>query len=232
MAQTGAGGKWSRKKARAALLVAEDRLTNERIAAAVGVSRRTLDRWKTEPAFMARVEEHIAAAEKAARSCGIARKMARVTTLNEVLQDLLRVKAERGADRAMQGVPGGQTGLVVKSVKQVGSGPSAQLIAEFELDPIWLREVRELGQQAARELGQWPGGAEADSPAPVALAQVVVATREDARAYLERFEALGGVPVIKPPEPEPIPVQPSFAEAITKAGPPPPAPDYQGPDGL
>ena len=41
----------------AAPLVAEDRLTDAAIAARAGVSRRTLARWKKEPAFAARVGE-------------------------------------------------------------------------------------------------------------------------------------------------------------------------------
>jgi hypothetical protein len=41
----------------AAQLLAEDRQTDERIAAAVGVSRRTIEYWKHRPEIKARISE-------------------------------------------------------------------------------------------------------------------------------------------------------------------------------
>jgi hypothetical protein len=233
MAQNGTGGKWSRKKARAALLVAEDRLTNERIAAAVGVSRRQLDRWKTEAAFLARVQEHIAAQENAVLQTGIARKLHRVGTLNEVVQDLLRLKDERAAASSRQGVPGGESGLLVRTVKMVGSGPTAQLVEEWRIDDAFLRELREYNEQAARELGQWREAEAEPAPPAVSLAQVVIASREDAKAYLTRMQN-GQIPGVQ--RTETTRFSPTLSAALDAAGeavPPADAePRYDGPDGL
>jgi hypothetical protein len=45
------------RRVKAAQLVAEDSLSDERIAAAVGISRRGLAKWKQQPAFIELVNE-------------------------------------------------------------------------------------------------------------------------------------------------------------------------------
>jgi hypothetical protein len=57
----------------------------------------------------------------------------------------------------MASVPGGATGLLVRRVKRIGTGPSAGAVEEFAVDTRILRELRAHEQQAARELGQWIG---------------------------------------------------------------------------
>src|SRR5262249_27057215 len=51
-------------------------------------------------------------------------------------------------------IPGGRTGLLVRSVKQIGSGDSARLVEEFALDVALLKELRAHEKQAAVELAQ------------------------------------------------------------------------------
>jgi hypothetical protein len=65
-----------------------------------------------------------------------------------------RVIEQRG--RAMSGVePGADTGLLVRTLKTVGSGFDAKVVAEYEVDTGLLKELREHEKQAAQELGQW-----------------------------------------------------------------------------
>jgi hypothetical protein len=74
---------------------------------------------------------------------------------DERWRELQRVIAERGADPTMQDVPGGRTGLLLKTVKVIGSGEAARQVEEYRLDAALLKELRELEKQAAEEAGQW-----------------------------------------------------------------------------
>lgn len=56
-----AGFRWTGKRTEAALLVAQDELSNEEIAKRAGITRQGLDKWKRAPEFQERVEELLAA---------------------------------------------------------------------------------------------------------------------------------------------------------------------------
>lgn len=79
----------------------------------------------------------------------------RVSALQDRWERLTRVITERAADPTMQSIPGGSTGLLVRQLKQVGSGRDAQLVEEYAVDTGMLRETRAHEEQAAKELGQW-----------------------------------------------------------------------------
>ncbi len=145
----------SRRREKAALLVAEDKLTDEEIATKCGISRATLKRWRQRTEFAARVAEHRNrwAAELDAE--GIANRKNRVAMLNRDWGRLEQVIAERAADPEMADVPGGGTGLLVHTIKVVGVGQNAQRVDEYSVDTGLLREKREHAKQAAQELGQW-----------------------------------------------------------------------------
>lgn len=151
--------KWTRKKTKAAQLVAEDKLTDNEIAAAVKVSQRTLERWKLKPAFAGRVAELVKAAEDAVRQAllteGIADRVERVRGYGDRRQRLQQIITERGQAEDMQKVPGGATGLLVRTKKQIGGGEYATIVDEYQVDVGTLRELRELEKQAAQDLGQW-----------------------------------------------------------------------------
>jgi hypothetical protein len=236
MAQNGTTWRWDGQRTKAAELVASGRWSQEQIAAKVLIGRRTLARWLDTPQFAEKVEQLVAAQDREAMKSAIAKKSQRVAVLNELVQDLLRLKDERAADPQMAAVAGGTTGLLVRSLKMIGAGERAQVVAEFELDGTLLREVREYQQQAAKELGEFPGAAEAEGAPPIVLSQVVVATREDARLYMERVYAqpgaLVGVVTQPPPAPTPPALPSSFKDALAQAEGPDAAGQYQGPDGL
>ncbi len=46
-----AGFRWTAKREEAALLVAQDELSNEEIARRMGISRQALDKWKRQSEF-------------------------------------------------------------------------------------------------------------------------------------------------------------------------------------
>lgn len=150
---------WTASKRRAAVLVAEDELTDHEIAAEVETSRTVLWRWKITPEFAAAVAAHVEEQGAAAARYAIARKTRRLKAMDDRWRRLQQVMIERG--EAMAGVPGGSTGLLVRRVRSVGTGDQQVVVEEYELDGVLLREAREHEKAAAVELGQLPKVAEA-----------------------------------------------------------------------
>jgi hypothetical protein len=165
-------------------MVAADEMPDVAIADAVGISVRTLHRWKREPEFAALVGDHIGQIQASMLKFAIAKKHKRIEVLDRMHSNLLTIIDERAthyADldaelaaqeatkRDMKRVasqmfggteetvvpPGGRTGLVVRQLKQVGSGMSAKTVEEFAVDVGTIKEIRGLHEQAAKELGQW-----------------------------------------------------------------------------
>ncbi len=62
---------------------------------------------------------------------------------------------ERAAAEEMQVAAGGKTGLLVRTLKSIGSGENATTVEEFAVDTGLLRELRELELQVSKELGQY-----------------------------------------------------------------------------
>jgi len=148
-------GGLTKKAERAAQMVAEDEVSDEQIANRAGVSRQTLGKWKRHPVFAARVEVILAEYREKIVAEGIANKQNRVDALNDRWYKMGRVIAERATDSAIQDVPGGKTGLVIRQLKQIGAGREAQVVEEYAVDTALLKELRAHEQQAATEVGQW-----------------------------------------------------------------------------
>lgn len=142
---------WTKRLEQAAVLVAEDRLTNAQISETVGIAMRTLDYWKQHPDFAQRVAEHVERFAEVTLRRGIARRERRVAALDDRWNRLQRVIEERAEDPGVADEPGGRTGLIVRTEKQVGKATAV----EYAVDTGLLKELREHEKQAAQELGQW-----------------------------------------------------------------------------
>lgn len=154
MSQNVAKFEWNGKRAKAAQFVAEDQFTNEEIAAKLGIERRTLDRWKSHPDFQAEVKRIVDETREKIVARGIAEKQNRIDALNrrwKLMDDVIQQRAENL--KSVKG--GGNTGLLVRQVKGVGSGEAFQLIEEYAVDTGLLKELRGHEKQAAIELGEW-----------------------------------------------------------------------------
>lgn len=145
----------TKKREKAAQLVAEDVLSDEKIAAEVGIGRRTLARWKADQRFLARVETIAAAYAKRALKHGLARKECRLAVLNDLHQRMLQVIEERALSPDLASVPGGKTGLVTKTLKGIGKGDDFQVVEVYEVDTSTVGKICDLQKQVAEELGQW-----------------------------------------------------------------------------
>lgn len=145
---------WTAQREAAASLAADDRLTDRQIAEQVGVSRETIVSWRMSDEFRARIAEHVNARLDACMTEGIADKRNRVRRLSETWQGLQQVIAERAVE--LNGVAaGGGTGLLVHQVKGIGKGDNFRVVDEYAVDTGLLNELRQIEQQAAKELGQW-----------------------------------------------------------------------------
>jgi len=140
---------------KAAIMLAEDRYPDEKIAEVCGISRRTLDRWKNNQVFAAKVEAVSKRYADRALKHGLARIERRIQVLSDVHERILQVIDARAEDKSLSTVPGGATGLLVHDVKGVGKGNDFRLVNIYTADVSLLRELRAIEEQIAKELGQW-----------------------------------------------------------------------------
>lgn len=168
------------KKERAAVLLAADELTDEQIAAEVGVSRRSLATWKHDPDFQAHIGGIVGEMQAGMLRLRIAKKRERLRVLDELHTSALAVIAARKARYRVElgeddpvavataavhrmfgrHVPAeALTGLVVEKETVNAAGHRT---TEWSVDTALLREIRAQQEQAARELGQWVDKSEVD----------------------------------------------------------------------
>jgi hypothetical protein len=170
--QNGTEFKWSKARNDAALLVAEDDLTDIAIAEKIGIGRTTLFMWKQHPDFQARVKQHIADLEASVLKYAIAKKRNRVARQNADWERLERIRELRADNPALGGVEGDETGLMIRQFKVIGTGHNAQTIEEYVVDTALVKARTDLEKQAAGEVGDEPPlkvrhGGDPDNPTPI-----------------------------------------------------------------
>lgn len=140
---------------RAALLVAQDALSDALIAGQLAIDRRTLTRWRKLPEFQAQVERRRRVWRHEREARGVATLKAGFTSLDSRWQDLWEIVAERAASPEMQNVPGGRTGLLYGRRKSFRNAGKVCEVTNYYLDVKLLGEFRALEVQAAKQSGQW-----------------------------------------------------------------------------
>jgi hypothetical protein len=154
-----------------------------------GGAKQSARRLLTHAYLQRRIEELQSVIADGIVKLAVTDRNARLTALQE-RQDALRsiVKA-RAADPSNQSAPGANTGYMVRNIKQIGGGDTAQVVEEFVLDTGLLRELREIEKQAAIECGDW---FEHEKAPPVAgpSATVQVGRPDLRRLGTERLKAL------------------------------------------
>jgi transposase-like protein len=171
---------WTAARLEAAQMVADGELTFTQIAEKLDISRQTLSNWRDEPEFSGRVQELVEEYDTAVKRRGIARATRRIDAQNDRwrrTQKLLQARAE-----SLAGVPGGDTGLLVRTYKIIGTGDKTERVEEYAFDAALYREIRELEKQTAQELGQWVNKAEVGGTGvPIQLIEVVKPDNADDR---------------------------------------------------
>ena len=144
-------GLGSGRRHRVALLIAQNRLGAAQIANSCQINRRTLNRWKNQVGFQELIADYRRLLQ---HECEvfyqIASKEHRLRAMNQRWEALEQVMNDRGEDPELQEVPGGRTGLIVRSL----SGSGRSVFITFLTDVALLRESRKLEAQAAQELKQ------------------------------------------------------------------------------
>lgn len=145
---------WTKNRVEAAVLVADDDLSNDEIARACGISAKTLTMWKRHPEFAARVGQIVTDLQEHARKRGLARLDKRQTTAFDRHRRMVDLILARAGDIGNEAA-GGETGLVVRQYRSIGTGPNARQVTEYVFDAALMRELRELEKQIAQDAGQW-----------------------------------------------------------------------------
>ncbi|HEX5324381.1 MAG TPA: hypothetical protein VFW40_11385 [Capsulimonadaceae bacterium] len=169
--------RWKTKHERAAFLLAEGVMNAREIAETLRMGESTLHHWKSGRSvrrddfleFPERVRTLRAELLAQVRAQGIAVLEQRVKRASDDWQRLQQIRRERAAKTGLGDVPGGSTGLLIRTVKSVGRGDAAQLIEEYEIDHALLSELRALENQVARELGAIP---DSDEPREIVVRYV------------------------------------------------------------
>lgn len=172
---------WHTRRIVASQLVADDALSNEQIAAKVGVSRQTLDLWIANPTFQERVVAIREAYRVKIEAEGIANRQNRIAAQNDRWDRMRRVIEARAQanPRDNDAPPGAESGLHVRQEKQIGAGRNAIRVVEWKVDTGLLAELRAHEQQAAKELGQWTDRTDLTSGGrPIDLASLILSARE------------------------------------------------------
>ena len=143
--------KWTHKLEDAANLVADGRLSDEKIAATVSCSRSQLVRWKRHPEFAARVEENVQFYRKSLRRRGLALKERRLLEYIDEHEAIERIRKERS--ELYKDFPGGDSGYMVVEKKCV----AGRIVDHVRFDPTLISESLKIRKQIAIELGEWPG---------------------------------------------------------------------------
>ena len=161
----------TRVQTQAALLVAEDKLSNRAIGRRCGVTARCIEKWKRKPEFLAEIEAHKKAWREQTFAEGLADRAHRVREAQADYDLLSEVIQARAKDPGMKDVPGGKTGLVLRHLKSLNAGEKEtvviqrgrpvtkvikerKIVAEYETDNGLLQMRANLRDQIARELGQ------------------------------------------------------------------------------
>lgn len=176
--------KWTSKHERAVPLVAEDKLSDEEIAAELEITRQWLDKWKRDPQFQERVAAYREEVRAALVAKGIRDKENRLRDLQMLRDAHVGTIEARKRDERLRGVPGAEHGLIVAEPVIVRvfehapvrlgdpTDPDDEIVViddrdylapakrsvmdyKYTSDTATAKELRETLKQAAIEMGEW-----------------------------------------------------------------------------
>ncbi len=146
---------WNARRDAAAVEVAKDLMTDAGIAREAGVTAQQLRNWRKCPEFAARVQEHRDYWAQQIKDRGLIEKENRIKGAQDDYVRTEIILRERANDPAMQRVPGGRSGYLVRQVKQIGAGAKTQTVEEYVFDKALFASRIESRMYVAKELGQW-----------------------------------------------------------------------------
>lgn len=207
---------WDGARDQAATDVAEGTWRVPEIADRAGVSANVIRAWQKHPEFIARVDELCAEMRERVKMLGIARVEVRVAAQNERWLAMRQVISERA--EAGYAVPGGRSGMLAYDQKQIGGGEQARIVDVYLFDGGLMKEIRELENLAAKELGQHVEKKEISGAGggPIQVQAMILAelmTPDELETLKRRAqEKAAGAPVVIDQVPEIAPVVSSNSE--------------------
>jgi len=156
------------KKEYAAVLLADDSLSDRVIADRVGVSRQAIQRWKKTPDFIAMIQANIEELTAAMLPVAIANKRIRLEILQDLadgMQEVVRHRRERyaaevtdaesavNATRRFFGDATPAESMTGYMVKQETLNNAGKKTVNWALDTGLIRELRAVLDDAAKEVG-------------------------------------------------------------------------------
>jgi hypothetical protein len=147
-------------QAGAARLVAEDELSDNEIARFCGITRRTLMRWKKQPAIQQEIDEHLRLIKLQSEVRMLSERRDRIADMDMRWQDLQGIVRQRAKSPEMRDVPGGRTGLMRRrkgSFSRRHGRTGLNPACDYEVDIALLREERRLLKAVAKALDSGRG---------------------------------------------------------------------------
>lgn len=149
------GWEWTDQRRCALDLLASGGRTYAQIADELGVSRIALWEWRRTEEFAKALDELNAILEEETRLYAVARRHDLLEGLTERRERLLRVVTEREEyhEEHQTGHPGATTGYMVKTIKNIGSGPTAYPVDEWAVDKALVSSLNEVEKFGATLAG-------------------------------------------------------------------------------
>lgn len=153
---------WTREKYEAARLYGQTAMSHAEVADSLGISEKTIARWRSWPEFRQKIADFENAKLDEAKRYPFTRRADRVIFLSDQLLSLLAVikarkvrqfKTEYETDEYE--AEGGRTGAITRTRKANGSGENAEYWFDYQVDLGLSKEIREILKQLSQELGQW-----------------------------------------------------------------------------
>ena len=178
------------KKHKAAIMLAEDELSDRELCKTVGISTATLHEWKQHPEFQQVIGDYRGKIVAEALKLPSAKIHERIKNLDGIAEGILTsfaLRAERYAHTAdtpeeaarssfgSTTPPEAVTGLFVARNKIAANGKT---VTDYELDTAGIKSLESVYTHIAKQLGQWTEKSELAGPGGTALT-VVLTERED-----------------------------------------------------
>lgn len=141
---------WNPLRHQVARLLGEGLQSERAIAQMCGIDRGTIRCWKAIPAFQERIQWWRDLIASIMLKHAIARRSHRILAKQrryEKANDLMEARAREHA-----GAPGGETGLLVRNLKKIGSGDNVETVEEYVFDAALFKAINDLEESARNEV--------------------------------------------------------------------------------
>lgn len=171
---------WDRRSEAAACLCADGTVPAAQMAAQIGVPLSTISAWRAHPSFRRRVSDLIESYGEKLAGHVLSSKAGRTRRAMQLADALAEVREQRAAsampelynddgndpafdfDQGLSIIPGGRTGLMIRTEKVIGTGALAKRVVEYAVDFDHVQAEVATMQYIARESGQWSEKTEVD----------------------------------------------------------------------